>query len=176
MKNVFYLFIALVVFGCKEDRKAAQKANNVEQAVEAPNVFIVKMSFKTNKEDEFKLMLNNVIIDEFQRKNIHIIEKVTPTSSIDELTANFGENISYDFQLNLGNKIPKEVEIISIDLFYGGNSIHVTPQNINDYFAVNNKYVQYDTLTNKLNTIKVEGKHFPSVVLRKDALNILIGK
>lgn len=178
MKKLILVLLIVITAGCKNENKAEEQNTQAQTAeVEEPiKELIIEFQFKTNQEDEFKLMLNDIIKDDFQKKNIHILEKVIPTTSAESMTANFGENISNNFQFNLGNKVPKEVEIFSMNVSYGSNSVQITPQNINDYFAVNNKYVQYDTVTNTLKTMKVEGRHFPTILMRSKTLRTLRGE
>lgn len=177
MKKLVLVLLIMISAGCKNENKADEQNKEAQTVVVEPKKeLIVQLEFKTNQEDEFKLMLNDIIKDDYQKKNIHILEKVIPTTSAESMTANFGENISNNFRFNLGNKVPKEVEIISMNLSYGSNSVQITPQNINDYFAVNNKYVQYDTVTNTLKTSVVDGKHFPTIVMRGKTLNTLRGE
>ena len=173
MKNTLLIILLISLISCNNAEKKEDKASVINNEAPPKKELIVSMEFKTNKEDDFKLMLNNIVYDEFQRKNIHILETVMPSSGVESLTANFGENISNEFQFNLGNKVPKEVEVISMTLSYGDNVINVTPNNINDYFAVNNKYVTFDSETAILKTLEVEGKHFPTVVMRQKTLNQL---
>ena len=61
--------------------------------------------------------MNSIIVDDFQKKNIHIIENVSPTNIIDVISASFGvNNISNKLQISLGNKEEKVVAIESIIL------------------------------------------------------------
>ena len=175
MKKVIVVLLIMAVFSCKTENKdnVANQSSPATEVSDEKKELIINIGFMTNKADEFKLMLNNILNDEFQRKNIHIIEKVIPTTVEETINANFGENISGDFQINLGNKIPKEVEITSMHLAYGNNTIQIAPENLNDYFAVNNKYVQFDTVRKVLKTSMVDGKHFPTIIMRKKTLNAL---
>ena len=158
---------------CKNEKPAEEAESNPVVEAEPVKEFVVEMNFKSNTEDEFKLMLNNVEVDEFQRKNIHVLEKVIPTTSEESLSANFGENYSTDFQINLGNKTPKEVEFISMTVKYGDRAIQISRQNLNEYVAVNNKYVAYDSISGILKTSMVDGRHFPTVIMRKKTLRSL---
>lgn len=173
MKNIVLVaLVTLMTFSCTSKQKEVNKPVVVEQAKEVEKEFIVNMSFKTSKEDNFRLMLNNIEVDEFQKKNIIIIEKVSPSSEIDKLTANFGYNISKNFSINLGNKEVKEVEINSVEILYGNNKISVKSDELNEYFTFN-KFVVQDTVSNKFQTKKIKGQHSPTITLRRKAINQL---
>lgn len=173
MKKLFFVLIILIV-GCKSETKESAVKNDPAVVVEQIKELKVVINFKTNKEDEFKLLLNNVPVDEFQRKNVHVIEKVMPTSTTETVTAYFGENnISPSFNFNLGVKDNKEVEIESISMSYGPNSISMSGAELSEYFTIN-KYITQDSTTNKLTTQRVDGKYYPAMILRRKAYNALI--
>lgn len=172
MKKLFFVLIILIV-GCKSETKESPIEN--EQAVVAEQIKELKVvvNFKTNKEDEFKLLLNNVPVDEFQRKNVHVIEKVLPTTGTETITATFGENnISPNFNFNFGVKENKEVEIESISMSYGANTVTMSGAELSEYFTIN-KYLTQDSITNKLTTQRIDGKYYPAMILRRKAYNAL---
>ena len=74
MKKVF-LVLLLVIFtiACKSKQEEKIKVPKKE--------FIVKIKYRVNKEDVFKLVLYNIITDENQNKWIQINEKVVGTSA-----------------------------------------------------------------------------------------------
>ena len=105
MKRVFLILTTIIALGCNNETKSIPETislNEIEQTKE----FIAKISYRTNKDDEFKIMLNNIQQDEFQRKNIYIIEKVVSNSVFENITANFGEvdNLPNEFHINFGVK------------------------------------------------------------------------
>jgi len=136
MKKTFLALVLLTIFACKNEVKKDLNTQIVEH-VELPK-FIVEMNFKTDKADAFRLMLRNVELDEFQKKDIIIEEKVSPTSSIDLVSASFGEgNISNYFSINFGKQDEKIIEIETITLSYGNNHVVVNRGNFNKYFNPN---------------------------------------
>ena len=175
MKNTLLIVLLMSLISCNNAEKKENKTSVTNNETPPKKELIVSMEFKTNKEDDFKLMLNNIVYDEFQRKNIHILEKVMPSSGVESLTANFGDNLSNEFQFNLGNKVPKEVEVFSMTLSYGDNTVVIGPENIGDYFEVSKKFIKYDTTSGKLITIKVNGNHTPSLYMRGKTLDKLKG-
>jgi hypothetical protein len=153
MKNVFLvLLIVIFTIACK-----SKEEHNIK---DVKKEFIVKMKYRVSNDDVFKLVLYNIIPDVNQNKWIQINEKVVGTSATQNLTAKFGENISYDFRINFGVKQEKEVEIIQINIFYGKKSINVKPEELKEYFSFN-EFITQDKITNKLYTRKIDGKLNP---------------
>ncbi len=174
MKKLLLLALILVA-SCKSEPKTETEIDEPVET-EAPKEFVVNMSFTTDKADDFKLMMNNVQIDEFQIKNIHVIEKVQPTSSVDNLTATFDAgNISTVFRIGLGVKEEKEVTIESLDITYGKNSINVGIGELTNYFT-GNKFVEIDSASNTIYVKRVDGKLNPTLSLKRRYLNTLIPK
>lgn len=174
-KIAFILFLSLSILACKSEEK---KENPSEKApIETPKVikeWLINISLKTNKTDDFKLMMNNIEVDEFQKKNIHIVEKMEPTTSFETISANFGEsNISKAFTLFLGAKEVKELDIKSIDITYGANSVTINSSQLGEYFSFN-KYVEQDSESMKIKTKKVEGKHHPLMRLKPKVITQLM--
>lgn len=168
MKKVFFVALIFVLSSCKNDKvETVKEVIQVEEVKEVKKEFIVKIQFKTNKEDDFRLLLSNIEVDEFQKKNIQITEKVGPASQFETITANFGENISGRFTINLGNKEVKEVEINSIKIIYGSNSIECSLADIEKHFFWN-KYITIKD--NKIVTVRMNKKHNPTLNLRKKYL------
>ncbi|MFT4800474.1 MAG: hypothetical protein ACI93N_000232 [Flavobacteriaceae bacterium] len=167
MKKVFFALVTLVLISCNNDKPQIEEKSEIIE--EKAKELIVEIKFKTNKEDLFKLTLNNIIVDDFQSKRIVVTENVSPTSGIDTLIANFGENISNVLNINFGNKELKEIEIESINILYGENKIKVLPSELKKYFVLN-KFVELDTSSNKLITRRVDNKFNPSINLKKKVL------
>ena len=174
-KIVLVCVVALLAFACKNEAKeTTQKETKVvvKKAKSNPELKVT-ISFKSNKADEFKLTLNNVIVDEFQKKNVQVIEKITASNKIDELTASFGENnISKNFVIGLGNKVVKEVEIENITLTYGDNTQVIKALDLPKHFVFN-KFTSFNEAALKINTKKVDGKHAPALILKAKTLNNL---
>ena len=172
MRKLILVFITVLLFACENKEKEVATVNKVEAQPE----LIVTINFKTNKADEFKLMLNNVIVDEFQKKNIEITEKVVASNKTDIIKAKFGsKNISKNFQIGLGNKEVKVVEIETIKFSYGKKSMLIKASELADYFVFN-KYVTFEDNTSKIVTKKIEGKHAPKMTLKSKTLSKLTAK
>ena len=172
MKKLLIVFL-LITVACKTETK--EQATNTENKVasETTKELEVVINFKTNKTDEFKLMLNNIEVDEFQRKHSQVIEKVTTSTGTDEIVAKFGaNNISKNFHIDFGAKEIKQIEIESIKMSYGKNELVVTGSEIDEFFTIN-KYIEYDKTNNVLQTKRVEGNHYPIIVLKPKGVNIL---
>ncbi|EMQ95966.1 hypothetical protein D778_01856 [Xanthomarina gelatinilytica] len=165
------LLTFMFLFSCKNDTKNDNQVIE-NSVVETPKELVVKLGFKTSVKDEFRIMLNNIEIDEFQKKNILIRETVPVSSGFESIVANFGNNISNNLIINLGNKNLKEIELNGIEVSYGEKRVLVTNENIRKHFNIN-KFVEFDSIKRVFKTIKVAGKHQPSFVARRSLINIL---
>ncbi len=171
MKKIVFVLILVVAFvSCKE--KSTQQKIKQNKKVVQKKEFIIEINYKTNKEDFFKISLNNIKVDTYQKKNIQIIEKVSPTTDYDKITANYGENISNNIAINFGKNNPKKIELESIILKYGNNKQIVTLDNINKFFVLN-KFVINDTIDKTLKTIKIGGASNPNLFLKSTVLKTL---
>jgi len=169
MKKIsILLFLALVLFSC-ENRTDKQKQQKEIVEIEDKKELIIEMYFKTNKEDTFKFLMNNIKVDEFQSKNIQILEKVSPSTAVDQMSFNFENNKPNSFIINLGNKHPKEVTIKNIVVKYGENIVEINKSNFKRY-TVPNKFIEINE-EGTLITKKIDGKHNPSLVLKKNVFN-----
>lgn len=166
-KLVLVVMVALFTFSCSNEPKKESIPVEVEKAIETKKEFIVKMSFRTNKSDSFSLMLNNIEIDEFQTKDINIKEEVSQASKFELITANFGESISESFRINIGNKEAKDVEIDFIKISYGEKKLEISSRELGNYFSFN-EFVNYDTINSKFETRRIDGKHYPFLILKKE--------
>jgi len=176
-KNVSTLLILLLIINisCKNNNKAPIKEEvKAEEVVVVPKQLSIDFNFKTNKADVFKIMMNNIQVDDLQKKNVHIFENVAPSSTLDKIMATFGEDeMSKNIAIHLGNQEIKEVEISSIEVSYGDNLLSIkTPQDI-DKYIVFNKFIQKDPASNVLKTIRVSGQHNPVFSFKHNLINFL---
>ena len=174
-KSVLILTVIIGFVACKNDKIVnTEKVTSPIKIEEDDKELVVKLGFKTNKNDVFKIMVNNIVVDELQKKNIHVIEEVVPTSGVDDITANFGvNNISNNILIHLGNKAVKEVEIVDMTVSYGKNRISLkTPEDQNKYLIFN-KFIDKDTTTVKLKTKRVDGTHNPVIYFKRNLINLL---
>ena len=163
-----------MIFSCKEETKVEQEdqvASSTTNEKVTKELQII-LELKTDKSHEIKLMMNNIGVYEFQRKNIHIIEKIEPSTSIETINASFGaDNISKTVLINLGNKEVKNITIKNIKLSYGDQSILIVPADIPNYFSLN-KYINLEG--DVLKTSKVDGKYTPTLTLKRKIISDLI--
>lgn len=169
MKKIsILLFLALVLFSCENRTDKPKQQKEIVQNEEIKEL-IVEMHFKTNKEDTFKFLMNNIKVDDFQTKNIQVLEKVSPSTELDNMSFNFENNKPNSFVINLGNKNLKEVEVKSVIVKYGDNIVEINKSNFKKHI-VPNKFIDINE-EGTLITKKVDGKHNPSLVLKKTVFN-----
>ena len=173
MKKALYLCVLVfTLFACNSEGKQANPTPVVEK--EPVKELTVDVRFKSSEAGNFKLMLNKIKVDEFQSKFVHIVEEIKPTTNIDHIKANFGpNNISTRFQFGLGNKTPKTIEIESINFNYDNKTVAIDASKLKEHFLFN-KFVEIDSVTHKIVTKKVEGKHFPVITLKNKYLKQLM--
>jgi len=171
--NVFSLFfIALLVLSCQDK---TNKVKSVEQVkVEIEPSLIIDLNFKTNKEGVFKIMMNNIQVDELQKKSIHFSEDVISTTTEDAIKAEFdANNISDNIIISFGNKEVKEIEIVNLFVSYGSSQINISsPSDIEKYLAFN-KFIERDSTSNKIRTKKINGQHNPGLFFKRNLINLL---
>jgi len=169
------LIFTIVVFisSCNNDTRNSEQ-EIVPETKEKRELTVI-IQFKSNKADNFKLSLNNIVVDEFQKKNVQIIEKIEPSSGFDEISASFGENnISNNLVINFGNRIEKTIIIESIDLFLNSKNIRINNQNFDKYFKHNNflKISLKEKIT--LNSVKVGNKLNPVIFAKPNLIKSLL--
>jgi len=164
------LFIGvLFFFSCQERGSEKVEKNKTDELKE----IVVKIVLKTDTEDVFKIMLNNIEVDEFQKKNIIVKETIPVTSDYDNMTASFGfNNFSHNIIINLGEKL-KKVSFNSIEISYGKNKLTINNENYKHYLKAN-KFVDIDNNSFKIVTKRIDGKHNPVLIAKKNIFNNLI--
>ena len=175
MKKIAFVLLLVLSFACnKQDKQVAEKSSEKTEVVkEKIKALTVDVKLTTNKADDFKLSLNNVIVNKVQKKNIQVIQKISAEKT-NNISANFGQdNISKTLILNLGNKAEKEVVIENITITYGDKKLTASSSELQKYFNLN-KFVSLDENTNALLTKKIDGKHSPSLILKPAAYKALI--
>ena len=173
-KLITILTFAIISLSCNKSEKKHSSLSEINTDSMLKKSLKLEFIYRTNKSDVFKIMMNNIEVDELQKKNIHIFEDVTPTSNNDRIIAEFdANNMSKNILINLGNKEVKEIEIINISLSYGENFYSFnTAKDINKYFAFN-RFVDTDEDSKILKTKKIDGKHNPAIVLRQNLIRLL---
>jgi outer membrane lipopolysaccharide assembly protein LptE/RlpB len=173
LAQILLVLIVVFITSCNKDVK-----RNHEEIVEKPNKqneLTISLQFKSNKADNFKLSLNNIVVDEFQKKNIQIIEKIEPSSGFDEIYASFGtNNVSNNLIINFGDKNEKTITIDNILITLNSKSININHDNFNTYFS-HNKFVKKAINNNiTLSTIKKNGKLNPVIFAKPNLINSLM--
>jgi len=176
MKRTFlFLLMTMILFAnCKELTEKQKVSNQVKKTEEVSRQLEIRFSFKTNKPGVFKIMMNNIEVDELQKKNIHIMETISPTSQFERITAKFDEgNMSKNIAFNLGNKEVKEVTIDNINISYKNKVIDISTIKDLTKFLRFSKYIEIDSISGILKTKKVEGKHYPAFYFSKNLIKQL---
>ena len=146
---------------CAKNKKPENKNIPVPEVKE----LIVKVSFKTSVEDVFKIMMNNIEVDEFQKKTIIVKETIPITTGFENMTVNFGENnFSNNIQIYLGKEL-KKVHFNTIEFNYGGNVLVITKENFNKFLQVN-KFGEFNKDDFSITTEKEANIHNPAVILK----------
>lgn len=173
LKGLLLVFLAFLVVSCQSKTSEAKPIEQKKVEVVEPNLKI-EFKFKTNKPDIFRIMINGIEIDEIQKKNIHIIEEVTPSTSEDTILANFDKgNISSNILINLGNKEPKDVEIISVLVTYGEKHFNITSSEDLDKYLGFNKCIDRGTDGKTITTKRIDGVLNPVIYFRQSFINLL---
>ena len=171
-KIVLLILIIGFSYSCKES------SNRKENNIEIENKLIsksltVNFSFKTNKSDVFRIILNNIEVDDLQKKNINIFERVNPSNEFDRIIAKFdSDNLSNNLVINLGNKEQKEIKINTIEFAYDKNAIVITKSNFDKFLRVN-QFIDYNKENFSIKTKRVNEKHSPSIIARKTLIDFL---
>lgn len=164
------MMFVILLTSCKE--KSSPKQENTI-SVEPKKELIIRMGFKTSVADVFKINLNNIEVDEFQKMNIQIREAIPVSTQLKSVIAKFvANNISNHIIIHLGDLYEKEVLFNGIEVLYGTNNILITNANFNKYFRLN-KYVIKDSVNYSFKTHKVNGKHNPEIIARKYLIDFL---
>ena len=167
-KYILLISVVIITVACKNSENSDRNATVLSNKTKlADKELEVVMEFKTNQDGEIKLMLEDIKIDEFQTKNIHLIEQVYPSTDVDKIVGKFGyNNISNKMIISLGNEKEKEFEIISLQFKYGEKIVNIAPKNLNKYFGFS-KFTVFDSSASKIKTIRVDNAHYPRLYVKK---------
>lgn len=170
-----FVFLFLLTLGCKENEKNTEVTNNNKSniLIAEPGLKI-KLRYKTNKADEFTAMMNNIEVDQIQKKNIHIIEQVQPSTEVDFMVAEFDAgNLSDNVLIHLGDKNLKKVDIIDISVTYGKNEFYAsTVEDLEKYFVFS-KCIEREPGEKTLKTIRADGILYPVIYFKRSFINAL---
>ena len=158
----------ILFINCKESTDKQEYSNTPKQTEEISKQLEIRFSFKTSKTDVFKIMMNNIEVDEFQKKNIQIFETIPPSSQFENIIAKFDEgNMSKNIVFSLGNNEVKEIIIENIIISYKNKDINISTSEDIAKFLKFNKYVEADSSNKLIKTKKVNGKHSPAFTFSK---------
>ncbi len=165
MKKLTFIALSLIVFSCQNKTKETI----IKDIVGSKKDFVINIKFKTNKAGEIKLALYNIVPNTSQNAWIQINEEVVATPTLDNLTANFGENISNSFRIGFDNKTERKFEFEWIRISYGKREIEIYPEDFTQYFTLN-EFVVQNPISLELETKKINGKYNPLLFLKKEYL------
>lgn len=166
---VLSVFTCIVLFSCKENKPLESVKNS---NTEKEKILSVSLELKTTKEDEFRVMLNQIKVDEFQKMNIQASEVIPITTSYEKMSVRFFENtFSNKLVIGLGNKQPKRVDVNNISLSYGTNIVNIPKAQLSTYFNPN-KYANFDDNMSII-TEAVKGNHTPALYANTKLINLL---
>lgn len=171
--NILFICLLILLGSCSQKKSSINDAKDL--TIAKSEILLVKLELKTTVKDEFRIMLNQIEIDEFQKMNIQASEVIPVTSHYESMKVDFFENMfSKKIVIGLGNKFPKRVEIKSISVSKGLNIIDIPQAQIEEYFTAN-KYVIFDDDMN-ITTKKIDGKHAPILFANSRLINLLTKK
>ncbi len=165
MKKLIFITLSLIVFSCQN-----KSEETIVKGIVGPKKdFVVNIKFKTNKAGEIKLALYNIVPNTSQNVWIQINEEVVATPTLDNVTANFGENISNSFRIGFDNKTERKFEFEWIRISYGKREIVIYPEDFTQYFT-RNEFIVQNPISLELETKKINGKYNPLLFLKKEYL------
>ncbi len=177
MKRIFLAlsFTLVICVSCNNSSEKKEQASiNNQNTEKTIKQLEIHFSFKTSETDVFKIAMNNIKVDELQKKHIQIFETVSPSIDFDNIIAKFDKNnMSKNIVFGLGNKKNKEVTIESINIFFNHKNLNInTPEKMSKFLKFN-KFIQRDSTSMILKTNIIDGKHSPSFTLTKKLINSL---
>ena len=114
-KLITIITFAIISISCNKSEKKHSSLSEINTDSLLKKSLKLEFIYRTNKSDVFKIMMNNIEVDELQKKHIHISENVEPSSNDDYIIAKFDpDNLSKQIVISLGNNNEKEVIIKSI--------------------------------------------------------------
>lgn len=176
MKNPILIFLVILIFSCKndkkhdvEDQKEIQQTEKqeVENVLIEDNVFILTMFVKVFEDDKFELYYVDDSIDgNFNSKN-RLAVYVVGSNEFQTIQFKLPENsLPYKFRIDLGdngNKYETNIEIKSITLQLNGNTIELDHTTMDSFFQPNVYLQKTDTgYSRKV----VDGKYDPFLLAK----------
>lgn len=171
MKKFLLVLLCLTLFtSCKNEKDSNTKGTIV--SVVEPSRLQLKINCKSDKPDVLQCAFNRIEFKNNREGNYIITDKIA-TSQESKLYnfEMFDDNIVTLLQVKFG-KQEKNVVVDNIILKYGKTIITIKGNEIDKYFAFN-KFIEYSPENSIIKTLKIDGKHFPSMTLKKGHINKL---
>lgn len=173
-KLITIITFAIISVSCNKSDKKHSSVSKINTDNSLKKSLKLEFIYRTNKSDVFKIMMNNIEVDELQKKHIHISENVEPSSNDDYIIAKFDpDNLSKQIVISLGNNNEKEVIIKSIIVSYGDKQFNlISPEDLNSNLVFN-KFIIRDSTSNVISTKRIQGKLNPTIRLKNSLINQL---
>ena len=124
------------------------------------------MNDKTDKQVTFK---NVAGVDEAKQE----LEEVKKRDPIHLFESELKKRkILTDAEIEALDKEQKEIEIYTIEFTYGENSIAITKSNFDKFLRVN-QFIDYRKDNFTIKTMRVDGRHNPSIFAKKTLISFL---
>ncbi|MDG5491103.1 hypothetical protein [Psychroserpens sp. SPM9] len=168
MNRIALILCVLFFMSCSEKKSSKKEVPTIVEKKE----LIVKVYLKTDVEDVFSIRMDNIQVDEFQKKNIFIRETIPLSTGYESITANFGpNNFSKHIHFGLGKKL-KTVDLKTIEFTYKGNTLTITKENFNDYLQVNDS-AELNLEDFSINTKNVIANKNPEISVKYSTIQFL---
>ena len=173
-KLIFLCFV--LIFSCKDhttQTKTNQGTPKIEQeTIKKSNRFIFDIDLETSHPDDFRLIADNIFLNNNQFMNISILHKLNSNETSKKMHFELPEGVQPDYQIgfSFGSKHIKEVKINSIKVSYGEIEYNISKDELIKYFRLNN-FTEYNSETGIIKTKKVRNKHNPMIFLRNNFIN-----
>ncbi|WP_460220435.1 hypothetical protein [Psychroserpens sp. MEBiC05023] len=164
-------YIILLLFSLLSCQENPNSNKVLAKEVSVPN-FIIKIEISTDTEDDFKIMFNNIIIDEFQSKNVQVKERIPTSTGYESIVASYyGNNTSNDLRIILGIK-SKKVKFKKIDISYVDKNLVIDNDNFNNYFRFN-EFISLDDTTFTFTVTNPSNNHTPVIFAKKRLIDFM---
>lgn len=175
MKKIILFVLIAISFSCNNKKVQSTDEGQIQiYKAKKPEKFVIEVTFKLDKGDNFRLFANNIFLNNTRTMSINITEEVSSSKDGRTLVFDLPEGIRPDYEvgINLGSDKIKKIQFIETKVSYGNVEFIATPYNIKEFFYLN-QYVDYNPEDGVLQTKEIEGKHNPIMYLKKDVVDKL---
>ena len=167
-KFILVLFCIALTVSCKEE----EPKTIVVKEVEKIDKLNLKLDYQSATADILQVVFNKIELQNNRDGNYTITETLKASDASKELNFEMsGDYITTVVQVKFGKK-PKKVKIENITLNYKDVVFKIEGSKLDQFFTFN-KFIKYDAATSTIQTMKVDGKHTPSMTLRKGRIKKL---